>query len=168
MCSDTFRVWWGIYTSLCYKFPSESNSERIFKIGKYLVKLWARVRCLVFLTHSVDALRHWSANRRNAISSLNDRSAKICFHCTFIIATSCRDYWLLRNCKYENQYAKRRRSMPRMRWNDRLFREHLTQLAGGHHYRTSCVSGRSVHHVMRLPPALPASSVHAFHVLRCD
>jgi len=31
----------------------ESNSERILKIGQYLVKLWARVRCLVFLTHSV-------------------------------------------------------------------------------------------------------------------
>ena len=40
--------------SLCCKFPTESNSERILKIGKYLVKLWARVRCLVFLTHSVD------------------------------------------------------------------------------------------------------------------
>ena len=33
---------------LCYKFPTESNSERILKIGQYLVKLWARVRCLVF------------------------------------------------------------------------------------------------------------------------
>jgi len=31
----------------------ESNSERILKIGQYLVKLWARVRCLVFLTHGV-------------------------------------------------------------------------------------------------------------------
>ena len=41
-------MWWGIYISLCYKFPAESNSERILKIGKYLVKLWARVRCLVF------------------------------------------------------------------------------------------------------------------------
>ena len=30
-----------------------SNSERSLKIGKYLVKLWARVKCLVFLTHSV-------------------------------------------------------------------------------------------------------------------
>ena len=30
------------------KFPTESNSERILKIGQYLVKLWARVRCLVF------------------------------------------------------------------------------------------------------------------------
>jgi len=53
-CSDTFRVWWGIFIRLCYKFPTKSNSERILKIGKYLVKLWARVRCLVFLTHSVD------------------------------------------------------------------------------------------------------------------
>ena len=26
----------------------ESNSERILKISQYLVKLWARVRCLVF------------------------------------------------------------------------------------------------------------------------
>ena len=48
-------MWCGIYTRLCYKFPTESNSERILKIGQYLVKLWARViRCLVFfLTHSV-------------------------------------------------------------------------------------------------------------------
>ena len=37
----------------CYKFPTESNSERILKIGQYLVKLWARVWCLVFLTHGV-------------------------------------------------------------------------------------------------------------------
>jgi len=49
-------VCWGIYTSLCYKFPAESNGERILKIGKYLVKLLARVRCLVFLTHSVVSL----------------------------------------------------------------------------------------------------------------
>jgi len=55
--SDTCRVWWGIYISLCYKFPAKSNSERILKIGKYLVKLWARVRCLVFLTHSVLSLQ---------------------------------------------------------------------------------------------------------------
>jgi len=47
-------VWWGIYTLLCYKFPTESNNERILKIGSYLAKLWARVWCLVFLTHGVD------------------------------------------------------------------------------------------------------------------
>ena len=46
----------GVYVYDCYKFPTESNSERILKIGQYLVKLWARVRCVVFLTHSVDAL----------------------------------------------------------------------------------------------------------------
>ena len=40
------------------KFPAESNSERILKIGQYLVKLWARVRCLVFLTHSVVTMEH--------------------------------------------------------------------------------------------------------------
>ena len=38
----------GICVRLCYKFPTESNSERILKIGRYLVKLWARVGCLVF------------------------------------------------------------------------------------------------------------------------
>jgi len=42
-CSDTFRVWWSIYTSLCYKFPTASNRERILKTGKYLVKLQASV-----------------------------------------------------------------------------------------------------------------------------
>jgi len=47
-------MWWSICIQLCYKFPTESNSERILKIGQYSVKLWARVRCLVFLTHGVD------------------------------------------------------------------------------------------------------------------
>ena len=28
--------------------------KKILKIGQYLVKLWARVWCLVFLTHGVD------------------------------------------------------------------------------------------------------------------
>ena len=36
------------------QIPTESTSERILKIGQYLVKLWARVRCLVFLTHGVE------------------------------------------------------------------------------------------------------------------
>jgi len=45
-----------IDTLLCYKLTAESNSERILKIGQYLVKLWARVRCLVFLTHSVVSI----------------------------------------------------------------------------------------------------------------
>jgi len=43
----------GVFVHDCYKFPGESNGERILKIGQYLVKLWARVRCLVFLTHGV-------------------------------------------------------------------------------------------------------------------
>ena len=43
----------GVFANDFYKFPTESNSERILKIGHCLVKLWARVRCLVFLTHSV-------------------------------------------------------------------------------------------------------------------
>ena len=37
----------------CYRFRTESNSERILKIGQYLVKLCARVRCVVYLTVSV-------------------------------------------------------------------------------------------------------------------
>jgi len=64
-----FRVWWGIYTSLCYKFSTESNSERILKIGKYLVKLWARVRCLVFFDSqcicSIAVNQLFSARSRN-------------------------------------------------------------------------------------------------------
>jgi len=48
-----FRVWWGIYIWLCYKFPAESNSVRILKISQYLVKLWVRVVVLFFLTHGV-------------------------------------------------------------------------------------------------------------------
>jgi len=43
----------GVFICDCYKFPTESNTERILKIGQHLVKLWARVRCLIFLTHSV-------------------------------------------------------------------------------------------------------------------
>jgi len=39
----------GVFVYNCYKFPTESNSERILKIGEYLVKLWSRVRCLVFV-----------------------------------------------------------------------------------------------------------------------
>ena len=35
------------------QFPTESNSETILTTGQYLVMLWARVRCLVFLTHGV-------------------------------------------------------------------------------------------------------------------
>ena len=40
------------------QISNESSSERILKIGQYLVKLWARVRCLVFLTHSVFVVMH--------------------------------------------------------------------------------------------------------------
>jgi len=34
-------------------FLLSQTVKRILKIGQYLVKLWARVRCLVFLTHGV-------------------------------------------------------------------------------------------------------------------
>ena len=39
------------------QISTESTSERILKIGQYLVKLWARVWCLVFLTHGVEKVR---------------------------------------------------------------------------------------------------------------
>ena len=62
----------GICTRLCYKFPTESNSERILKIGHYLVKLWARVRCLVFSTHSVYSTGfYWTVNQRECSSKLH-------------------------------------------------------------------------------------------------
>jgi len=35
-----------LYMTFFYKFPTASNSEKFLKIGQYLVKLWARVRCL--------------------------------------------------------------------------------------------------------------------------
>ena len=39
----------GVFVhDFCYKFSTESNSERILQIGQYLVKLWARIKCLVF------------------------------------------------------------------------------------------------------------------------
>ena len=48
------------YTFITYSggeriFKIGEHSKRILKIGQYLVKLWARVRCLVFfLTHGVE------------------------------------------------------------------------------------------------------------------
>ena len=55
---------WGIYTSLCYKFPTESNGERILKIGKYLVKLLARVRCLVSFDSQCSISSHNNNNNK--------------------------------------------------------------------------------------------------------
>jgi len=57
-CEDRLRndlccVEWGVKLYSNQTKPTESNSERILKIGQYVVKLWARVRCLVFLTHGV-------------------------------------------------------------------------------------------------------------------
>jgi len=45
ICSDLLIANLLVYV-LC-------NSERILKIGHYLVKLWTRVCCLVLLTHGV-------------------------------------------------------------------------------------------------------------------
>ena len=38
----------SVFVYDCYKFLTQSNSERILKIGQYLVKLRARVMCIVF------------------------------------------------------------------------------------------------------------------------
>jgi len=54
-----FSVWCDICTWVCYKFPTESNYERILKIGEYLVKLWARVRCLVFWLTVYRPISRW-------------------------------------------------------------------------------------------------------------
>ena len=48
----------------------ESNGEIILKIGHYLVKLWARVRCLVFLTHSVVRHHNCSVSTARSMFSL--------------------------------------------------------------------------------------------------
>ena len=46
------------------------------KIGQYLVKLWARVRCLVFLTHSVDSRSAsaalWDVTKRFRLINASD------------------------------------------------------------------------------------------------
>ena len=41
-----------------------SLSEKILKIDQYLVKLRARVRCLVFLTHSVESFNYLHVCRK--------------------------------------------------------------------------------------------------------
>ena len=47
--AHNFTKYWPIFKI--------QNSERILRIGQYLVKLWARVWCLVFfLTHGVVVL----------------------------------------------------------------------------------------------------------------
>ena len=66
----------GAFVYDCYKFPTESNGERILKIGQYLVKLWARVRCLVFLTHSVYLGKHWNAKMQK--SRLSNAVIMVC------------------------------------------------------------------------------------------
>jgi len=45
---------WGVFTyDFVTNFLLSLTSERILKIGQYLVKLWSRVRCLIFFTHGV-------------------------------------------------------------------------------------------------------------------
>ena len=70
----------GVFV-LCYKFPTESNSERILKIGQYLVKLWARVRCLTVYKYS------YCVNIVIAIRAFTDLKNK---RTTFIISGSRR------------------------------------------------------------------------------
>ena len=51
----------GVFVHDCYEFPTESDSERILKIGQYLVKLWARVRCLVFFDSQCSSITSTAA-----------------------------------------------------------------------------------------------------------
>ena len=53
---------------LCNKFPTESNSERILKIGQYLVKLWARVRCRFFDSRCRSEKQHHKPGNAEAES----------------------------------------------------------------------------------------------------
>ena len=55
---------------VCYKFHTKFNSKRILKIGQYLVKLRARVRCLVFLTHGVVLTNSPTISQWQACGSL--------------------------------------------------------------------------------------------------
>ena len=60
----------GNYISLCYKFPTESNSERIVKISKYLVKLWATVRCHFFDSRCKCRLNYTTDVERVLVNAL--------------------------------------------------------------------------------------------------
>jgi len=83
-----FRVWW-VFAYDCYKFPTKSNSERILKIGQYLVKLWARVRCLVFWLTVYKCSTTCTANRNDGNTSakyLTTASFTVVMLLTFIIS----------------------------------------------------------------------------------
>jgi len=84
-------VWW-VFVYDCYKFPTESNCESILKIGQYLVKFWARVRCLVFLTHGVykifsmyDCYQILLCNERNKSRKLTGRLKNISLSLSCVI-----------------------------------------------------------------------------------
>jgi len=91
-----FRVWWGICIWLCYKFPTELNSERILKIGHYLVKLWARVRCLVFFDSLCRSLYNGS-NRLHPVLRMRCRPHDWNFVILFCFIGSLRVHF----CKYK-------------------------------------------------------------------
>jgi len=50
----------GKCDELCCKFSAESNSERIFKIGRHFSKLWTNIEWHVFMAHGVA----WHQRRR--------------------------------------------------------------------------------------------------------
>ena len=58
-----------------------SLTVKKLKIGQYLVKLWARVRCLVFLTHSVVSSQHmyFNAAVRTGVCSVQFERCKQAF-----------------------------------------------------------------------------------------
>ena len=61
----TYNRWCGGYTVMYSKFPAESVSEGIFKIGYDLTKLLPKVWWLPFLEHSVFVILvcMWSIDR---------------------------------------------------------------------------------------------------------
>ena len=46
-------------------------------MGQYLVKLWARVRCLVFLTHSVDIPQIQNKSKYNGVRRLQSVDRRV-------------------------------------------------------------------------------------------
>jgi len=60
-------VWWNVYTALYSKFPAESDSERIFKIGLVLTKLQPKFRGFVFWNTVYNGLR--AQNAKSASST---------------------------------------------------------------------------------------------------
>jgi len=75
------RVRWRVFTMCCTKFPQESDSERILLSGLHLPKLWSKVKCIVFLTHSVVLLMYF-VHFRSTHSEL-EKNRSVWYNCLY-------------------------------------------------------------------------------------